>query len=98
MNYSVILPLDKDYEFKLGLKEIITLEKKGIDFNILSPAILIEVVTVGLQRSIKGVTIDQVIDLIDESPLSIEELTIKVKEAFDLGLGKGKKEEIIEGE
>jgi len=94
MKYAVRLNLDgQEFEVKLGMKAIITLEDKGIsldDLNDVSMKDILTILHIGIKRSNSKISFDEFVDLVDDSDKTIEELGEVLEKALELGVGKGK--------
>ena len=94
MKYAVRMELDgQEFEVKLGMKAIITLEDKGIsldDLNDVSMKDILTILHIGIKRSNSKISFDEFVDLVDDSDKTIEDLGEVMEKALDLGIGKGK--------
>jgi hypothetical protein len=100
MLYSKIITLDKERTLKLGMRETIKLLDKGIDiFDMdINPKIAMDILTVGLQREDKDLTLDKLIDIFDECEISYVEISEIIVQAVALGMGKKELEELEKNE
>jgi hypothetical protein len=91
MLYSVPLKIkDKEYTLKIGMKQVIAMQKAGIDFYAEDRDA--ETTFKVLHMCIKDVdvTLDELIELFDESDMNMEELNEVFYNAVQLGINKGK--------
>ena len=101
MLYSTTIKIqDKEFKFKIGMKELIRFKKAGIniqeftDGNIDFEDIMNVAYICILSNNANAVnmTFDEFVDFYDESDLTVEELSKHLEEAIFLGVHKGKYE------
>jgi hypothetical protein len=90
MLYSVNFKLqDKDFTIKIGTRQIIKLQDENIDINSKNLVDVFKIVHMCLVNN--SISLDDFIDLYDDSDLNIEDLTEILDKAIELGINKGKK-------
>lgn len=97
MSY-VPIELDKVRNFRYGMKAISMIEKKlkkpisKVDFENLTMEDTATIIWAGLAHEDKSLTLDKVMDLIDEKG-NLQEVMQAMSEAMSLAFGGGKEEE-----
>ena len=97
MLYSVPIKLkNKDYSIKIGMQQLIDLQKSGISIEQASEDI--ELSFQFLHKCIANIdmTIEELIEAFDNSEMAWFELQEKIVEAYELGVNKGKKPKEVE--
>lgn len=93
MIYSTKITIDKERTLKLGVREAINLAEKGINIydyanNTSNLKVTMEILTAGLKREDKDLTVDKVIDLFEESETPLIDVQKAIFCAAELGIGK----------
>jgi len=91
MLYSKKIMLDKEYEIKFGIRELLSLKENSLDITKIQEGdlvFIIQLLLVGMKRSAPEMTFDVLVDLIDESIIPFKDITKIVMEAMELGLNK----------
>jgi hypothetical protein len=95
MLFSKPIKLDKDYQVKIGIKEIISMEQQGIDVYTLNTRTgtfedIIKTLDIALKRNKDyKLSLDELIDFIDESEtITFKYISTIIDECITLGLMK----------
>lgn len=95
----VVIELDKHRNLRYGYKALIQMEEmldtnlSGIDMSKLTLKDTAIILLCGLMHEDKTLTLDILIDIIDEHG-EIEDIATKIAEAFDLSFGDNKKKAV----